>query len=351
MAINVYTYEETGRGGPREVVVHSGLEALEYASSHSGAWIDVETEDSAELNLVAKHFGLHELSVEDCLTPGHFPKLEDYGRYLFIVLRSLLPFSALNKLAPSLDNSDVDLAHLQNDETEEDDRFTRKIALFLGPDFLITFRRKEVLWLDAVTRQASKHPESLLAGGPVVLAHRVIDALVDRLLRGLDFFDDLIDSLEDRSIEHSEDFELGQILDVKRGLASLRQMARDQRAVIVRLAVDESVIRDPQQRRYFKDIDDHSIEVVTRIEKQLDRLGNIRDVYFALANVRLGDTMRILAVITTVAAPLNIVVGLFGMNFEAIPLLHNPYGFWLIGISMVVLTFMTLLYFRRKRWL
>jgi magnesium transporter len=78
---------------------------------------------------------------------------------------------------------------------------------------------------------------------------------------------------------------------------------------------------------------------------------SLRDAYLAVVNVRLGDIMRILAVITTIATPLNVLVGFYGMNFEFIPLLHNPGGFWIILVSMIMLSIIMVLYFRKKRWL
>ncbi|MCB0321214.1 MAG: hypothetical protein KDD60_09830, partial [Bdellovibrionales bacterium] len=214
-----------------------------------------------------------------------------------------------------------------------------------------THRRREIQWLDALVRQAQQRPERLLGDGTEGVALRVMDVLVDRFMRSMGFFDHVIDKFEDVALEDPDDFEVTDIFEVKRDLVSLRNIARNQRNVLTRLASDQTLIQDTQLRRYFKDIDDHCVDIVRMLDKQIQSVLSIRDSYLAIANVRLGDTMRILTVITTIVAPMNIVVGIYGMNFAVIPLLHNPHGFWVIVILMFLLGVLMLLYFRRKRWI
>jgi Mg2+ and Co2+ transporter CorA len=61
--------------------------------------------------------------------------------------------------------------------------------------------------------------------------------------------------------------------------------------------------------------------------------------------------MRVLTALTAIFLPLNLIAGIFGMNFEFMPLLHQQRGFWwtlgLMGIVAVVLA----IFFRRKRYL
>ena len=340
MTVAITTYDpETGM---------RAFDSLEEFSADQNpqevVWIDIESEDTTELEAVAEILSLHELTVEDCLTPGHFPKLEDYGSYVFMVFRALKSWPEMHEYWESEDEEIDDVA-------EKFEGFTRKLAIYLSDKFVVTFRRRELTWMDAIVRQVRQHPEGFLDESTDRLTHKIIDVLTDRVTRGLSFFEKIIDKIEHAAVSSPDEFEIGDVVEMKSGLTSLKQIMRAQRGVVVRLANESSFIREAQQRRYFKDIDDHAVDNIHTIDKQVDMLMGLRDVYFTMANVRLGDTMRILAVITTVAAPLNIVVGLYGMNIEGIPLLHNPYGFWLIIITMIVLTALMLAYFRKNRWI
>lgn len=338
MAVSICIYHPTDG-----LSYYEDIEAIRYCTPDVRSWIDIESNSPEELGIIASHLGLHELTVEDCFTPGHFPKMEEFGRYNFFLFRSLKSWSELEEVWSQKEN-DIDVDDLQKEF------FTRKVAIYLSEQFVVTFRQSEVSWLDAAVRQVKQIPDVTIESGTDVIAHRVIDVLVDRFLRGLGFFEDLIDKKEDLAFESSDDFDLSDIMVLKRELISLRQIMRDQRAIIRRLA-NEGLIKEKRNRRYFADVEDHAVTIVNMLDKQIDSILGLRDAYVAMANVRLGDTMRILTVITTIATPLNIVVGFYGMNFEALPLLHNQHGFWVIIFAMITLTVTMLFYFRRKKWL
>lgn len=329
-------------------------ESLDFLTDHKEnelLWIDIETKEEAELNKIAEHFSLHELTVEDCLTPGHAPKLEDFGHYLFFIFRALNPGSELPRVEI---NSDVinSLTETHTNEADnEEEELTRSISIYLSESFVISHRMYPMPWLDALLRQVKRRPDTFFEGGTNELTHSILDVLIDRFLRGLSFFENQIDYLEDNVIKKPDDFDMQVVLELKRQLITIKHIMRDQKAVISRLAVDGNLIKDKQLRRYFRDIEENTNNAINTIDKQIDNLVGLRDVYFAMANVRLGDIMRILAIITTIAVPLNLVVGLYGMNFDAIPLLHNQYGFWVVMILMLCVAGIMLLFFRKKRWL
>lgn len=327
----------------------SSPEQLAVLPLNALIWIDIESEDGGPLQAVAAQLGLHELTVEDCLTPGHFPKIEDFTNYLFIVTRALKPLSELEAVWEKDELEPVPQVGTQ--AAEEQERYTRKVAMYLSERFVITFRRYEIAWLDALVRHVQQSPEASLALGTDALAHRVLDVLTDRFARGLTFFERIVDNMEHVAIDADANFQMAGALDLKRELLTLKQIVRDERIVITKLATDPLLRIRKQQRRYFKDIDDHLIDIFHTIEQQIDSLIGLRDAYFALANVRLNDTMKVLAVITTVAAPVNIVVGIYGMNFHWMPLLSHEYGFWIFIGTILLLTSMILVFFRRKRWI
>lgn len=52
-------------------------------------WIDLEAPTADELRLLENPFAFHPLAIEDCLTPEHQPKIEDFGPYLFLIFRGI----------------------------------------------------------------------------------------------------------------------------------------------------------------------------------------------------------------------------------------------------------------------
>ena len=89
-----------------------------------------------------------------------------------------------------------------------------------------------------------------------------------------------------------------------------------------------------------------------RIQKYTARLNNAIqsaiDLHFSAISNQTNENMRILAIITAVFAPLTLLTGVYGMNFEFIPGLKNPIGFWIMLIVMLLSTAMLILYFYRR---
>ena len=339
MTASLMVYDKDGN-----LQCHENLDMLDSLDDSYTAWIDLDEESSNELPRVAAHFDLHELTIEDCQDIDHSPKLDDYGKYLFMIFRSFSPEPFFQEDAAEEKNEED-----PHEATEEE--YTQALAIYLSEHFIITHRLQEIPWLDALIRRTKQIPERTVANGTDTVTHAIVDVLIDRFSRGLNYFENTIDELEDLIIEDPKKFELTDIIQIKRRLGFLRQVMRDQRVVISRLAHEATLIRERQLRRYFRDIEDHAIAISKTIDTQIDSLTGIRDVYFASVNVQLGDIMRVLAVITTIAVPLNLITGMYGMNFKIIPLMDEPLGFWSITGTMLVIAILMLLFFRKKKWI
>lgn len=327
-------------GPDKQMEISESLDVLEHLDlSKYRYWIDVETSDEDDFRKIAKYFSIHDLAIEDCFTRGHFPKVEEYPNYTFIMLRSL-------KSLPELE----ELEQLPEDE-EHAEKLTSSVAIFLADNFIITHRMNEIAWLDALIRQIDQHNEMAfnLDGQEITL--RIVEVLTARFYRGIGFFQDQLDAMEDHVIKDPLNFKIHDLLELKKNLNLLLSIMRDEKNVFALLTLDSSLIKNRRLKGYFKNIDDRANTIIQNIQRSLDALSSVRDAYFAMSNVRLGDIMRVLAVITTIAAPLNIIVGIYGMNFEAMPLLHNPFGFWFISLMLLLLVLMMIRFFRRKNWL
>jgi magnesium transporter len=74
-------------------------------------------------------------------------------------------------------------------------------------------------------------------------------------------------------------------------------------------------------------------------------------MHFSAQSNRTNDIMRTLTALTAIFLPLNLIAGIFGMNFEFIPLLHEKTGFWWAMGSMALIAVGLGVVFWRKRYL
>jgi Mg2+ and Co2+ transporter CorA len=152
------------------------------------------------------------------------------------------------------------------------------------------------------------------------------------------------------------------LLQARRTLHQLEDVCEDQRSAMTDWLEDAlqdgagadthlgSAERDLLQVR-CRDVIEH-IERVAHHVRQLEQNAETAvQIHFTAQSHRTNEIMRTLTVLTAIFLPLNLLAGIFGMNFDAIPLLHRADGFWWAIGSMVALALGSALLFWRKRYL
>ena len=151
------------------------------------------------------------------------------------------------------------------------------------------------------------------------------------------------------------------LLDSRNALHLLEEICEDQRAAVVEWidALDEwPEVADPTARREREILRVRSRDVLEHIERVLSHVRRLESsaetavqMHFAAQSHRTNEIMRALTVLTAIFLPLNLVTGFFGMNFEGLPLIHSPTGFWIVFSAMLCVGIGMIWYFWRKRFL
>ena len=102
---------------------------------------------------------------------------------------------------------------------------------------------------------------------------------------------------------------------------------------------------------FFRDLYDHTVQVIDTIESYRDTLASVLDVNFSVQSFRMNDVMKVLTIISTIFIPLTFIVGVYGMNFDNLPELHWKYGYLLIMFIMASIAAGMIYYFRKKKWM
>ena len=72
------------------------------------------------------------------------------------------------------------------------------------------------------------------------------------------------------------------------------------------------------------------------------------DSYMTNISNRMNEVMKLMSIIATIMLPLSFLTGLFGMNFEMMPGVGIPNGFWILMVVMAVIALLLVIFFRRK---
>ena len=149
------------------------------------------------------------------------------------------------------------------------------------------------------------------------------------------------------------------LMAVRNELHALEDLCEEQQAAMhewlealreLPLGAQAQAERDALVAR-LRDVIEHVDRVVRHARRMEQSAETVVQIHFNVQGSRTNDIMRTLTALTAVFLPLNLIAGIFGMNFEFLPLIHQAGGFWIALGSMAVVALVLVLLFQRKRYL
>jgi len=201
-----------------------------------------------------------------------------------------------------------------------------------------------------------------LPGNPADLMLRMVNHMVDSYLDLRRLLTKQLGTLQAQLLDPRSRFSDWQVLlDSRNALHMLEDTCEDQRSAVQEWidALDEwPAVADAQAQRERELLRVRSRDVLEHIERVLSHVRRLEQsaetavqMHFSALGHRTNDIMRTLTVLTAIFLPLNLITGFFGMNFEALPLIHSRTGFWVAFGLMTTIGIGLAVFFRRKRYL
>jgi magnesium transporter len=312
-------------------------------------WVDMTnpTEQEEETILI-QMFLFHHLAVEDCqrerVQPeegDHFPKVEDYGEYLYIIFNPV----------------DIPLgAHIH--ATEDDKELpplditfrTRQLNAFLGENYIITHHYEPSIATEYTLQLCAKN-NSILKRGPDYVFHIIIDQVVDQYTPAMDYFDDVMQEAESRILASNQLELLVQILNLKKAIQRFRRIIIYQREILSRLARGEFSLVSNEEMVYYRNVHDHLVRIVDETESYREDINGLMDAHWSVTSHRMNSIIKVFTLISTIFLPLTLITGIYGMNFDFMPELRWKYGYFIVIFSLIAVPAGMILYFRHRGWL
>ncbi len=290
-------------------------------------WVGLYEPNDGELAKVQSELNLHELAVEDARRAHQRPKLEEYGKSLFVVLRT----AQWNQAQKAVDWGET--------------------HLFIGHDYVVSVRHGQSPSYSEVRGRCQSTPHLLRHGTSFVL-YAIMDFVVDHYFPVIDGLEDQMEELEETIFGGNLAEQTTQrIYELKRDLIAIKRAIAPLIDVCNRLVrFDQGLITD-EARPYFRDVYDHVIRINESVDSLRDALGDALEANLSLVSIRQNETMKSLAAWAGIIAVPTMLAGIWGMNFEGMPELRNPYGYPMA--LAVIVGAAGVLYWRFKRagWL
>jgi len=303
-------------------------ECFPFKDTPTVTWINIDGIHQVDIvENIGRHFELHPLIMEDIMNTEQRPKMEDFERYIYIVLKMLY-----------------------YDEKENETKI-EQVSLILGENFVISFQEMEGDIFDHIRQRIRNGKGRIRKMRADYLAYSLLDAIVDKYFIILEKLGEKIEGMEEDLVSNPKPEILHEIHRMKREMIFLRKSVWPLREVINGLERGESSLIQESSRIYLKDVYDHTIQVIDTVETFRDMVSGMHDTYLSVISNRMNEVMKVLTIIATIFIPLTFIAGIYGMNFKFMPELEWRWAYFAVWFVIVVIAIFMLIFFRRKKWL
>jgi magnesium transporter len=324
-SIDVISYSE------QEVRREKGVsidKLASFLSPGSFKWIRITgLQDVAVLQQVGELFQMDTLDMEAIANTTERPGIEEYAHYIFVVLKSM---------------------HL---EPKTQDLTIEQISIVVGKDYLISFHETSTAMFDPLYQRIIASGKQIVKFTPDYLLFAICDLIIDNYFAMLENVGETIETIEDELIA-SPDASCQQLIyKLKRRLFYTKKIVWPTREVIGTLQSSVHPLITDSSRNYFRNIHDHTVQIIETIESLIDLSSNMMDLYLSTVSNKLNEIMKVLTIFSALFIPMTFLAGVYGMNFKYLPELEWKYGyfgFWGVIICIVVVM---LFFFKRKKWM
>lgn len=288
-------------------------------------WVALRDAERAELALMQKEFGMHELAIEDARSVRQRPKIEEYGDSLFAV------------------------AHVM--EWDDGALTIGELDVFAGENYVLSVRKRSRQDFLGV-RARCEHEPHLLKQGPAFVLYALMDAVVDRYFPLIEALESELETIEEQIFaKGSERTNIERLYQLKRKVMLLKHAVTPLMEAIGKLHGGRVPALCANTQEYFRDVYDHLYRINTSIDTIRDTISTAIQVNLSLVAIDESEVNKRLAAWAAIFAIATAFAGIWGMNFKIMPELQWKYGY--PAAILIMCTVCGYLYhrFRKSGWL
>lgn len=290
-------------------------------------WINVDGLRKEEIEQLCACYGVHTLVIEDILSIGQRAKMDETDNVIFC----LLPMLYYNEGTGEIESEQV--------------------SIVLGKDFVISFQEDPQRDVFDPIRDKLRNGHLKTRQRPAdYLCYGLVDIIVDSYFNVIDKMNLRIEKLEDSLILQQEQNALAKISILRREIIVLKRAIAPVRDLVSGFLRSDNDLLEERHEKYYKDVLDHIIQANEYVENLREMLVNLQDLSMSQVNMRMNEVMKTFTMVATLLAPATVIGGIFGMNFDVIPLAHHAIGFYITVSVMLFVPLLMLIWFKKKGW-
>lgn len=279
-----------------------------------------------KLRAIGNIFEIHKLTLEDILNTTQRTKFEVYEKYKYFVTHIL-------------------------EQNPDQSMESEQLSIILKDDVLITFFEHKLDLPNMLLERIENKKGSIWEKQIDYLFYGILDAIIDGYFKIISDLEEEIESCDERLFSDVEPDEIIRIKKIRQILVVLRKQIAPLKEIFHKFSRDDFEFIEKGTLIYIRDLYDHTVHLIETIDVLKDNTSNITELHLSITSNNMNEVMKVLTIISTIFIPLSFVAGLYGMNFEYMPELKLPYGYFYVLLVMIVMVSSMLLFFRRKKWI
>ncbi|MEK7104363.1 MAG: magnesium transporter CorA family protein [Patescibacteria group bacterium] len=303
---------------------------MQIIKSNKLTWIDIKGPTQTDLEKIKQDFSLHPLVLKEILPQIDYPKIENYGDYLFLVI--FYPFF----------------------DKETSSTIPFELDLIIGKNFLITNHYRDIVPLSALFHECNLYPEKmeqLSDEGTGELLYRIINEILQACFPKISHIKQNIDEIEKIIFKKENKKAINKIADIKRDIIGFERILEPQRIVLQNLIKEGELFFPKQLLPYFHNLINTFSQVKSLIETNEKTLLSLESTNQSLIDTATNEIIKALTVFLVLMYPFSLIADLFSMNGQFLTWTGHPGDFWKVYGLMFVGFGIIFLAFKKKKWL
>lgn len=290
-------------------------------------WIQIQgIHEEKQISEIGEQFGTDQLVLEDIMNPTQLPKIEDYDKYVFFILRTLSYDQDTNSISDA------------------------PVYLIVGSNYVISLQESGENLFQPIQNRIVNNQGRIRKMHAGYLAYALIDLIIDNFFIVVEQINDQIEFVEEEAITNPTPDILKEINKIRRQIILLRKPMIPLRDVLSEILTEEIQMLNEDTKPYFRDVYDHIVQIIHTLETLRVSASALFDTYSSSLNHKMNEIMKVLTLVATFFIPLTFISGIYGMNFQFMPELKTQWGYPIVLLVMMSVGITMFIYLKRKKW-
>lgn len=273
---------------------------------------------------VGKAAHLDRLTIRQILDTTQRPKVEEYEDHLFFSVKSIA----------------------KKDELE-----VEQLSFILGAQYAISFQEEMGDHFDGIRNKLIEGLGFVRKRSSDYLLAQLLDGILDNYFETIDQTNAEISLIEKEVINDPDKSTLIVLEKHKQNAQIIKKALSPFKEALTNLMNGDTKLIKAINLKYFKDLNNSAAAAMEEIEATLRTLEGLTNICFASQSQKMNETMKVLTTVSTIFIPLTFIAGIYGMNFDNMPELHHPNGYYYTWGVMGAIFVVMLIYFKIKKWI